>query len=138
MVSTLSGEAHSALDPCASDASADDALGSCGAGQSAVTASATAIPRRCAGLLGDTPARDYSRKLHLFNTFAEPELRRLIRCLGLRPGVRVLDAGCGTGEALIWLLDEVGPTGTVVGVCLAAAHVQAARLRAAPQLQVVQ
>ncbi len=26
-----------------------------------------------AGLLGDTIARDYSRKLQLFNTFAEPE-----------------------------------------------------------------
>jgi SAM-dependent methyltransferase len=103
-----------------------------------VTASATAIPQRCAGLLGDTPARDYSHKLHLFNTFAEPELRRLIHGLGLRPGMRVLDAGCGTGEALNWLLDEVRPTGTVVGVDLAAAHVQVARQRASPRLQVVQ
>lgn len=103
-----------------------------------MTASATAIPDRRAGLLGDTPARNYSHKLHLFNTFAEPELRRLIQGLGLRPGMRVLDAGCGTGEALNWLLDEVGPTGTVVGVDLAAAHVQVAQRRAAPQLQVVQ
>jgi SAM-dependent methyltransferase len=103
-----------------------------------VTATATAIPQRGAGLLGDTPARDYSRKLHLFNIFAEPELRRLIRGLGLRPGMRVLDAGCGTGEALNWLLDEVGPTGTVVGLDLAAAHVQVARQRASAQLQVVQ
>jgi len=103
-----------------------------------MTASAAAIKRRSTGLLGDTPGRDYSRKLYLFNTFAAPELRRLIRGLGLRPGMRILDAGCGTGEALQWLLDEVSPTGTVVGVDLATAHVQVARQRAAPQLQVVQ
>ena len=103
-----------------------------------MTASAAAITQQSTGLLGDTPGRDYSRKLHLFNTFAEPELRRLIGGLGLRPGMRVPDAGCGTGEALNWLLEEVGPTGTVVGVDLAAAHVQVARQRAAPPLQVVQ
>jgi SAM-dependent methyltransferase len=103
-----------------------------------MTASATAIRRPSIGLLGDTPGRDYSRKLQLFNGCAAPELRRLILDLGLRPGMRILDAGCGTGEALQWLLDAVGPTGTVVGVDLAAAHVQVARQRAAPPLQVVQ
>jgi SAM-dependent methyltransferase len=103
-----------------------------------MTASATALRQPSIGLLGDTPGRDYSRKLQLFNGCAAPELRRLILDLGLRPGMRILDAGCGTGEALQWLLDAVGPTGTVVGVDLAAAHVQVARQRAAPPLQVVQ
>ena len=55
------------------------------------------------GKLGDTPARDYGRKLRLFNAFAEPELRAAIASLDLKPGMRVLDAGCGTGEALGWL-----------------------------------
>src|SRR6202051_769062 len=87
-------------------------------------ASMTAEP---AGLLGDTIARDYSCKLRLFNSFAEPELRRAIANLGLKDGMRVLDAGCGTGEALQWLNDAVAPHGTVVGIDLAAAHVQAAR-----------
>jgi SAM-dependent methyltransferase len=103
-----------------------------------MTTSATALRQPSIGLLGDTPERDYSRKLQLFNGCAAPELRRLILDLGLRPGMRILDAGCGTGEALQWLLDAVGPTGTVVGVDLAAAHVQAARQCAAPPLQVVQ
>ena len=79
------------------------------------------------GLLGDTAARDYSRKLKLFNAFAAPELRQAIASLSLRPGMRVLDAGCGTGEALAWLAAEVAPEGTVVGIDLAAPHVAAAR-----------
>ncbi|MEU2390850.1 methyltransferase domain-containing protein [Streptomyces sp. NPDC007369] len=34
---------------------------------------------------------------------------------GLRPGDRVLDAGCGTGRALAALRAAVGPSGTVLG-----------------------
>lgn len=82
------------------------------------------------GLLGDTAARDYSRKLRLFNAFAAPEIMQAIAQLGLRPGARVLDAGCGTGEALRWLSDQVGPHGSVVGFDLATAHVVAARAMA--------
>jgi SAM-dependent methyltransferase len=93
---------------------------------------------RPTGLLGDTAARDYSRKLQLFNSFAEPELREAIAGLGLRPGMRVLDAGCGTGEALRWLCDAVAPLGTVVGMDLAAAHVSAARAGASGQVLVLQ
>jgi len=80
-----------------------------------------------AGLLGDTPARDYARKLQQFNLFAAPELRGLIGGVGLSPGMQVLDAGCGTGEALPWLLDAVTPGGRVIGIDLATAHVEAAR-----------
>ena len=95
-------------------------------------------PAAATGLLGDTPARDYSRKLELFNAFAEPELRAAIASLGLKPGMRVLDAGCGTGETLNWLWDEIGPAGEVTGIDLAAAHVAAALKRARPGTTVVQ
>src|SRR5579884_140998 len=78
------------------------------------------------GLLNDTAARDYSRKLRLFNGFAAPELRQAIAGLRLQPGMSVLDAGCGTGEALHWLAAAVSPGGRVVGLDLAAAHVAAA------------
>ena len=86
------------------------------------------------GLLGDTEARDYAGKLSKFNAYARPELHGLIKDLGLKPGMHVLDAGCGTGEALNWLLGEVAP-GRVVGIDLAAAHVAAAKLQAAPEIQ---
>jgi SAM-dependent methyltransferase len=78
------------------------------------------------GMLGDTPARDYSRKLKLFAAFAEKELRRAIGSFAVQPGMRVLDAGCGAGDALRWLLDEVGPDGIAVGFDLATAHVASA------------
>jgi SAM-dependent methyltransferase len=90
------------------------------------------------GRLGDTPARDYSSKLKLFNAFAEPELREVIASLELKKGMRILDVGCGTGEALQWLLEAVTPGGSVVGIDLAAAHVDAARLHQAPGMQIFQ
>jgi SAM-dependent methyltransferase len=90
------------------------------------------------GLLGDTTARDYSRKLGLFNACAEPELRQAIASLALSPGMRVLDAGCGGGEALAWLRDAVGDEGTVVGLELAAAHAAAARHNVSARAFIVQ
>jgi SAM-dependent methyltransferase len=90
------------------------------------------------GLLGDTTARDYSRKLGLFNACAEPELRQAIASLGLTPGMHALDAGCGTGEALGWLREAVGDQGVVVGLELAAAHVLAARQNIAAHMLIVQ
>jgi SAM-dependent methyltransferase len=96
------------------------------------------VSKRHDGLLGDTAARDYSDKLSKFNAFAQPELCGLIRGLDLKSGMHVLDAGCGTGNALNWLLGEVAPSGRVVGVDLAAAHVAVARLRASPEIPVYQ
>jgi SAM-dependent methyltransferase len=101
---------------------------------SAATVGSTSRP----GLLGDTPARDYSAKLSRFNAFAECELRQSIAQLQLRPGMRVLDAGCGTGEALGWLWEQVQPGGEVVGIDLAASHVAAARARAPAAATVLQ
>jgi SAM-dependent methyltransferase len=91
--------------------------------------SATPTP---VGRLGDTPERDYSRKLRLFGAFAEPELRAAIAGLRLAGGMRVLDAGCGTGEALGWLAAAVAPGGVVVGVDLSTTHLDAARVALPP------
>jgi ubiquinone/menaquinone biosynthesis C-methylase UbiE len=46
--------------------------------------------------------------------------------LGLHPGDAVLDAGCGTGRALLPLRSAVGPRGTVLGADLTPAMLKAA------------
>jgi SAM-dependent methyltransferase len=79
------------------------------------------------GRLGDTPERDYSLKLRLFNALAEPELRAAIASLCLKPGMRVLDAGCGTGEMLGWLAEAVAPGGLALGIDPSNTHLVAAR-----------
>jgi SAM-dependent methyltransferase len=52
---------------------------------------------------------------------------------GLRPGMRVLDVGCGPGDVSFVAARLVGPTGTVLGVDAAAEIIDLARSRAAEQ-----
>lgn len=47
-----------------------------------------------------------------------PAFATAVAEFGLRPGDRVLDAGCGTGRALPALRAAVGPSGTVLGADL--------------------
>lgn len=44
---------------------------------------------------------------------------RLIRGLGILPGNKVLDVGCGTGLIIPWLLEEVGNEGRVTALDIA-------------------
>lgn len=70
----------------------------------------------------------------LYNDFTEHALR----LAGLRPGMRVLDVGCGPGDVSIIAARLVGPDGAVLGVDAAADVVELARTRAADQgLQMV-
>ncbi|WP_433406333.1 class I SAM-dependent methyltransferase [Streptomyces sp. CA-146814] len=55
-----------------------------------------------------------------------PSYAAAVGQLGLRPGDAVLDAGCGTGRALPALRAVVGPRGTVLGVDLTPAMLEAA------------
>ncbi|MCX2968441.1 MULTISPECIES: methyltransferase domain-containing protein [Streptomyces] len=67
-----------------------------------------------------------------------PAFSAAVAALRLRPGDRVLDAGCGTGQALAVLREAVGPGGLVIGADLTAAMlteaVRAGRRRRAPLL----
>jgi SAM-dependent methyltransferase len=138
MDEAIAGAPNPALGHIAPDPSGDHARSSRGVRAGAMTNPASALSDRSTGLLGDSESRDYSRKLGQFNAFAEPELRRLIASMGLSAGMRVLDAGCGTGEALQWLLEEVKPAGHVIGIDLADAHVHAARRHACADIEVLQ
>jgi SAM-dependent methyltransferase len=94
-------------------------------------------PAGSQGLLGDSAARDYAEKLQRFNRFAAPELDAVAASLGLRPGMHILDAGCGTGEMLARFGRHLGPDGRVVGIDLAEAHARVARA-SAPTARVMQ
>ncbi|WP_416975476.1 class I SAM-dependent methyltransferase [Streptomyces sp. 4F14] len=55
-----------------------------------------------------------------------PAYAAAVAALGLRPGDRVLDAGCGTGRALPPLRAAVGASGAVLGVDVTPAMLRAA------------
>jgi SAM-dependent methyltransferase len=60
-----------------------------------------------------------------------PMTERLLRDAGVRPGMRVLDVGCGVGDVTCLVAEIVGPTGAAVGVDFAGAVLATARSRAA-------
>ena len=63
----------------------------------------------------------------LYNDYTEHALR----LAGLRPGMRVLDVGCGPGDVSLIAARLVGPTGAVLGVDAAPEMIELARTRAA-------
>ncbi|MFF5638734.1 class I SAM-dependent methyltransferase [Streptomyces sp. NPDC012825] len=63
-----------------------------------------------------------------FRACIEP-YRNLLNQAGIRPGMRVLDAGCCGGDFLPWLAELTGPHGRVSAIDLAEEHVTRATER---------
>jgi SAM-dependent methyltransferase len=63
----------------------------------------------------------------------DDDTEHALRQAGLRPGMRVLDVGCGPGDVSFVAARLVGPAGTVLGVDAAADIIGVARARAAEQ-----
>jgi demethylmenaquinone methyltransferase/2-methoxy-6-polyprenyl-1,4-benzoquinol methylase len=72
-------------------------------------------------------AEPSGKSLERMNRFQEPEARRIIDDLGLPPGSRGLDVGCGVGLYGLWLAEAVGSGGHVVGIEPEEERVEAAR-----------
>jgi ubiquinone/menaquinone biosynthesis C-methylase UbiE len=70
------------------------------------------------------------RRLMLQARLYDPYTEQALRLAGLRPGMRVLDVGCGPGDVSFVAARLVGPQGSVIGID-AADIVELARARAA-------
>jgi SAM-dependent methyltransferase len=57
-------------------------------------------------------------RLALMSRLLDPMHRRHIESLGVGPGARVLEVGCGNGSISAWLAERVGPRGRAVALDL--------------------
>jgi ubiquinone/menaquinone biosynthesis C-methylase UbiE len=74
---------------------------------------------------------DEVARLEAQDLVAAQATRMIFTEAGLRPGMRVLDLGCGTGTATFVAADLVGPSGSVTGLDHSPEALARARLRAA-------
>jgi SAM-dependent methyltransferase len=74
-------------------------------------------------------------RLDLMSRLLDPMHRRHIEQLGIGPGARTLEVGCGNGSISAWLAERVAPGGRAVAVdldlSLVDAHVPSLELRQA-------
>jgi ubiquinone/menaquinone biosynthesis C-methylase UbiE len=68
-----------------------------------------------------------AERLRLVNEIFGPGTRRLLKIAGLKPGMRVVEIGCGTGLVSFWMAGEVGSDGSVTAVDASAEQIQAAQ-----------
>ncbi len=88
------------------------------------------IRERTRRYLLDSSDEDLQRLLNIAELSAEPT-RTAFRKIGMRPGWRVIDCGCGPLGALAVMAEMVGPEGQVVGIDFSEPAVQRARSIAA-------
>ena len=74
---------------------------------------------------------DEVARLEVQGAAIAPATRMILAEAGLRPGMRVLDLGCGAGDATFVAAGLVGPGGSVVGVDHSPEALARARVRAA-------
>ncbi|AKF87257.1 hypothetical protein MFUL124B02_40135 [Myxococcus fulvus 124B02] len=73
------------------------------------------------------------KRLEFQSRVFRPLTEGVLRGAGLRPGMRVLDVGCGVGDVSLLAAELVGPSGEVVGIDGAAPPLEWARRRAREQ-----
>jgi SAM-dependent methyltransferase len=78
----------------------------------------------------DRRADAWDRRVDSLNAFSDAYGIPTMDALGVKPGERVLEVGCGPGSTAIELATRVAPDGEVVGVDISPAMVAAATRRA--------
>jgi SAM-dependent methyltransferase len=82
-------------------------------------------------LWGDQSAQKWVRRQEQTDAQLGPLGLPAVDALGLRPGERVLDVGCGAGQTLLQLAERVAPGGWVTGLDISEPLLQQARERIA-------
>jgi len=70
-------------------------------------------------------------RLDLLDRIFGPGTRDLLKTVGLAPGMRVAEIGCGSGQTAIWIAGQVAPDGSVLAVDASREQLQVARRNAA-------
>jgi len=70
------------------------------------------------------------KRLRLLHEVYGPGTEALLKRVGLREGMRVVEIGCGSGNISCWVAQQVGPSGSVVGVDISQGQVEEARKQA--------
>lgn len=68
--------------------------------------------------------------LRLLHEVYGPGTEAAIHRAGLKPGVRVVEVGCGSGNIACWAAEQVGPQGSVVGIDNSPGQIEQARQQA--------
>lgn len=71
------------------------------------------------------------RRLQLLHDVYGPGTEKLLRSAGLRPGLRVVEVGCGSGNTACWVAEQVLPGGSVVAIDVSPEQIDEARQQAA-------
>ncbi len=69
-------------------------------------------------------SESYPGPLHLMSLLTETAARQAISSMGLVQGSKDLDAGCGIGTHALWLAEETGPYGEVIGVDISSENLE--------------
>ncbi len=69
-------------------------------------------------------------RLDLLNEITGAYTQEFLKSIGLKSGMAILDVGCGTGNTAIWLAQQVGEAGKVVGVDISSDQLKVAEERA--------
>lgn len=70
----------------------------------------------------DEKHSEYERMRLIEDSFDEKSRKHLLKA-GLKRGMECLEVGIGTGSMALWMSEEVGPEGSVVGVELETDHI---------------
>ena len=74
--------------------------------------------------------RHDEERLAISDEIYGPSTRAFLMSSGLRPGMRILDVGCGPGNISCWLAEQVGLEGSVVGVDISDESLSVAAIKA--------